>query len=354
MKELLLRGAAALCAVILTITAAGQTPTVGVAVADEETGVDTVALASYRRLLERADAGDADANFRVANTLLSGYPRIGLRKDSTEALRRLTLAAQAGLPRAQTQLGTVLYSRGETGRAIELLMRAARQGWAPAASNLGYLLAYGKYGEHNDAKARYWLRKGAEGGDGWALMTLADMALEGRESGARPALPDTARAIELYDSALVAGTYLAATQLERLIRPGALEPDSAALMAQRYVSIGALRLAIRLAYRAVETSALAQTLLAEAYARGQGLPYSHAAAMELYLRGALGGNPSAQYVLGEVLQILPDALREVPAKYTENLTPEQTTADHWLRLAAEKGVTDASAARRLLYPYATR
>ena len=104
---------------------------------------------------------------------------------------------------------------------------------------------------------------------------------------------------------------------------------------------------------AAPETARAYALLGHAYSRGLGVGYDHAKANEYFARAAQLGDPSAQFILAETLEIFPDALRTLLPDLDADdatMTPESLRA-----AAARAGVTDAAAAtRRLLAPAETQ
>ncbi len=66
------------------------------------------------------------------------------------------------------------------------------------------------------------------------------------------------------------------------------------------------------------------------------MAYDHDNSVRLYKEAALRGNPSAQFVIAELLDIFPDAIT------FDN--PEQNNASYWYDRAAAHGITDAATA----------
>jgi TPR repeat protein len=66
------------------------------------------------------------------------------------------------------------------------------------------------------------------------------------------------------------------------------------------------------------------------------------------LRSARLGNPASQFVVGELLEMFPDAFNELPEEDTSQLSDEEYSAIYWYELAAEKGITDARKATEYL------
>ena len=87
---------------------------------------------------------------------------------------------------------------------------------------------------------------------------------------------------------------------------------------------------------AATDNAEAQEAVAKAYSLAQGLPYNHRESLRYYLSAALGGSRTAQRVIGELLEITPDALSELPEEETRKLSAQQRTARYWLEMAEKK------------------
>ncbi len=124
--------------------------------------------------------------------------------------------------------------------------------------------------------------------------------------------------------------------------------------------------------------AQALALLGDAYTRGQGVSYDHDRSIYYFLQAAHLGNPSAQFIIGELLEVFPDALLDLPAppefnpashpetdpqsppSSNQNIDPASPpssnpetdpphTADWWLEQAAQGGIHDAAEANRRLF-----
>ena len=222
------------------------------------------------------------------------------------------------------------------------MLRAAEQGDAKACNNLGWLLTEGEGIEHDPAKAAYWLGKAAGAGLPVAMAQLGDIYREGL-TGA----PDTLRALTLYEDAIHSGLADAQLKLLSMMYPRfrRLPTDSLAPEARRYLRLGAPGVAVALMKIGSERDdPTSMALLANAYSRGEGVGYSHAESLRYFFRAAMGGNASAQFVLGELLELFPDALKDLPRELRERVTPEMATAGYWLGKAAEGGIRDAESA----------
>ena len=102
------------------------------------------AFAQDSFLLERAQAGDAEAQFELGWMYYYGD---GVKQDSAEAVKWFSLAAGQGLAQAQHNLGW-MYDEGEgvpqsEGRAVYWYCKAAEQGHKDAKFNLFLMLESG-------------------------------------------------------------------------------------------------------------------------------------------------------------------------------------------------------------------
>ena len=117
-------------------------------------------------LRERADQGDADAQFGLGAAYAKGE---GVPQDYAEADKWFRLAADQGYAFAQTSLGFAYYA-GEGvpqdhAEAVKWWRKAAEQGNAPAQASLG-VAYYAGHGVPKDyAEAHKWLNLSAAAGN---------------------------------------------------------------------------------------------------------------------------------------------------------------------------------------------
>ncbi|MFN7989788.1 MAG: tetratricopeptide repeat protein [Thermoanaerobaculia bacterium] len=256
--------------------------------------LDEAGLAALRA---KADAGDAEAGYRLGRVLL-------LRESSAtvEALARLLRSADAGHTAAAFQAGTLLYHGWgvpqDVPRALALLESSANAGNADAARFLA--LAYDGFGGHvpkDPEIAMRWWNEGARLGDRHAAWFVGQLLLE------EDATPEgRARGMELIEHAAEHGFpqacgylgYLRARDfgpcddlLEEfafpLLRLGAIRGD---YNAARYLAKSLRRLggrerlgeAVYWLHEASRRDAAAARMLGEFHARGVGVPRSDATA----------------------------------------------------------------------------
>ncbi len=313
-----------------------------------EVPVDSTFLAAFNELKDRASSGDNKAIFDLAGLYDRGYRSI--EADTAEATRLYLKAAEGGYAPAQNFAGYRLISgtgtQADVQRGIYWLEQSALQGDPRACNNLGALLAAGELVEQDYTKAAYWLEKAAREGLPTAQASLADLY-----KGGLGVEKDTIRAAELYDAAIAGGLADAGLKLQAMMYPQwrSLAPAEAVALGRRYYSGAAPFVGVTLFEIASEgenplPEALA--LLADAYSRALGVDYDYNRSLSLYLQAARLGNAPAQFVIGELLQMFPDALEE----FTPAPTDDERNPYYWLERAASAGITDAAlASRALLY-----
>lgn len=307
---------------------------------------DSVFTAALAALTARADSGESKAIFDLAGLYDRGY--LSLEANPAEATRLYIRAAEAGYAPAQNFAGYRLISGiglpADTLRGIYWLEKAALQGDPRACNNLGSLLAAGEIVEQDYAKAAYWLQKAAAEGVPTAQASLADLY-----KGGLGVERDTLRAVELYDAAIAGGLADAGLKLQAMMYPQwrQLPPAEAVALGRRYYSGVAPFVGVTLFEIAAEgdnPSPDALALLADAYSRALGVDYDYNRSLSLYLQAARLGNGPAQFVIGELLQMFPDALED----FSPAPTDDERNPYYWLERAAAVGITDAALASRAL------
>ena len=119
--------------------------------------------ADFQALFEKALAGDADAQLKVAECYFFGR---GVSIDETLSAHWYESAAERGNAAAQQHVAG-LYWNGQGRpqnheRALAWYRKAAEQNYAPALSTLGYLYETGDQAPQDDAQAAYWYRRSFE------------------------------------------------------------------------------------------------------------------------------------------------------------------------------------------------
>ncbi|MCM1291739.1 MAG: sel1 repeat family protein [Prevotella sp.] len=245
----------------------------------------------------------------------------------------------------------------DTVRGLTLIEEAAELDQPQALNNLAYLLIHGDTTMRDPLRAVELFRRAADKGLPTALAQLGDIY---REGVIVPA--DTAKAEDLYLKAASKGLPDAQAKLTALLMPRWRElcHDSLLAEAKRLYPAPAPFAAVQsllIILKDFDTSeynpiaedvpvqATALALLGDAYARGLGLQYDYEKSLKAFFQAAMMGDPSAQFIIAETLDISPDALDIL------GLTPldPDTDPQRWYILAARKGITDAAQAyRRLL------
>ncbi|MCH5224663.1 MAG: sel1 repeat family protein [Muribaculaceae bacterium] len=270
---------------------------------------------AIRDLARRATEGEAKALYDLAKLHDIGYDTISI--DSLRSSLLYLASAKKGYPPAMNFIGFRYYNgdhvRQDIDSALYWIRAAGHAGDLTAATNLGYLLTQGEGVSHDEDEAVYWLTKASEGGVKEAQVNLIELMEEKWE-----ALP--------ADSALSLGTryYVGSAPI-----------------------IGVKLIEIASRYGSPKSKAL----LGDAYSKGRGVVYNHQKSIEYFYAAATAGDPSAQYILAELLDIFPDALLELfydgETCYYE--APILPSPHDLYEKAAEGGVVDSESAYRLLY-----
>lgn len=342
---------------------------------------------AFRQFEQCAENGDAEAQYRLATVLETGWDSVPA--DSVRALELMRRSAQDGFPPAMNYLG-YLYGKGykvgnrelvpvDRDSSVMWLRGSADAGDPRAVSNLAYLLlndtVYARSSEahprtqaqndadtplksraYNDSIAFVYLQKGASAQIPTAFSMLGDMYRDGRW-----VKRDTLKAAANYEAALERGLGDAEARLIALMghRWQRLPQDSAFHLGQRYYTGYAPGAGVLLLERAAEIpdtigiGARAMALLGDAYSRGVGVKYSHDKSLEYFAHAALAGNPSAMFILAETLEVFPDALQDLPADFPDRDVAISRLSDP-ARLRAEAarcGIRTSTDVHRALFAH---
>ena len=210
-------------------------------------------------------------------------------------------------------------------KSMTLYLKAAAADYAPAMNYVGFRYYTGAGVKHDVDSALFWIRKAALTGDITAAANLGYLLTEGDS-----VTHDDTEALDWLAIAADGGVPQAQIEL--------------------------VGLASKM------SSPKAYALLGEAYSKGMGVPYDHQKAVENYKKAADAGNPSAQFIIAELLDFFPDSLEfkeitqesgnknggneEIEKEEASSLTE---TADYWYEKAARAGVTDSESAYKALY-----
>lgn len=191
------------------------------------TGVETNMEEAYRLASEAAHQGHDFGQFLLGLLYLGGH---GVKKDEKLAEEWLRKAAQQGDSNAQFALGEIWFraevnakpasqARQESvevaGKAIDMLLRAARSGHAAAQRTLASCYVQGIGTAPDLLTARSWLERAAKQGETRAQFCMGDW-LERRQDDAAP----LRKALDWYRKAAAKGLPEALCALGRLYLNG--------------------------------------------------------------------------------------------------------------------------------------
>lgn len=232
-----------------------------------------------------------------------------------------------------------------------LYLESARKGYPPAMNFIGFRYFNGDGVSKDIDSALFWIRKAADLGNITAAANLGYLLSESSE------IPhDREEAIKWLTIASEAGVRDAQIHLATILKDEwqNLSSDSALSLGGKYYVGNAPILGFKLieiASKNGDPKALA--LLGDAYSKGRGTTYDHNKSIDYFLKAAEGGNPSAQFILAELLEIFPDAIQSQSVDST--LHAESVTMIHdphyWYEKADSAGVVDSEVAYRLLYDF---
>jgi len=148
-------------------------------ISDPHITIGNSTQSDYRKLLSQAEAGDREAQFRVAE--LYAFPEDGSVPKNAAASREWMLkSAEQGYAPAQAMLGEMeLGAAGDRGKAEVWLRRAAELGNTEGQFMLGVNYENGKFGSPDYREAFRWFRKAAEKGDPDAEVSLGEIYQDG-------------------------------------------------------------------------------------------------------------------------------------------------------------------------------
>lgn len=306
---------------------------------------------TINNLRTEADKGDGKSLFHLSTLYERGYDSIPA--DTALSLYLLKRSAETGYAPAENYLGYLLYEGKSVPQqrdsALYWLDRAARHGDAKAASNLGFLLLNEQSSDSlaSARKAAEYFEIAAKAQLPSAVSQLADLYRTGR--GVET---DTTKAENLYLEACALGLENAEKKLLTMMWPKYqnLTPREALQKGIAAANAGADVAALSLYELAATGEPKAYTLLGDAFSSAHGTNYDHDRATEYYFQGAIHGDPSAQFILAELLDIFPDALNNIleNSDIDESLFQVLTAAPFWYEQASAQGVDDAREAMRRL------
>ena len=170
-------------------------------------------------LRRRAEAGDADAQYKLARTYPNSwdFSNTDNTKEVKEMIHWIKLSAEQGNPEAEYHLANCFqYGKGVTADPAESVLwyrKAAAQGVDPACLHIGYHYMTGWGVTKDAAEAAKWYRQGAKG-DVYSLLALGRLYLKGDDG-----LPkDLVQALTYLDLTLARGvgeTFRSEVQRDR-------------------------------------------------------------------------------------------------------------------------------------------
>lgn len=267
--------------------------------------------AALNGLIQKAESGDAKALYDLARLYDTGYDSIPV--DSLKSTALYLESAQKGYSPARNYIG-FRYFKGEivnrdVDSALYWIRAAANDGDITAATNLGYLYLHSDEVNHDENEAAKWLMIAAEEGVIDAQNELLN--LKSAEWDTIPADSAFSLGVKYYiGKAPIIGVKL-----------------------------------IEIASREHNPRALA--LLGDAYSKGRGVAYDHKKSMDYFFQSAQQGYAPAQFIIAELLDILPDSLELLLSpENSGNKTDDASfgdiySAQFWYEKAAEGGINNS-------------
>jgi TPR repeat protein len=256
------------------------------------------------------------------------------RKSEHPDIVDLIASARAGAPAAHAFVGQALiegrFGVVDVNLGAELLEKAARSGYAVAASDLAFLHKYGRGVPKDIAKATYWYEKAYEAGGICAALELAYIS-----QAAKPY--DGNRAVPWFEKCAVGGLRVCQERLAYLYLHGRDIPRDYAK------SLRWLLEAVKPPDYSGGLARLAalQTLIGVQFENGLGISRNVPEAIEWYTRAAEADDSDAQYALGRLYEAGIDVPRDVGRGvefFNAAALAGDVRAQYRLALAYERGV----------------
>lgn len=314
-------------------------------------------LSASQTILPNDSIEKGEALYREAMELESKTP-----PDTTAAVKLYKLSAETGYVPAMRYLGFLLYGgKGSTHNAeqgIAWLKKAAEKGDAASWENLGWIYRHGAENEKSDRLAFEAFTQAAMTGRPESAFELAMMVEKGEGTEC-----DTLSAIRYYEKALQGNHRSADAALAGLTdwRMTRISSDSALRLSKKYFYGRAPQAGTTILFRLLQSQPAAtpaliaecKAILAQAISLGRGADYNPDLSIDLYYQAANEGDPSAQFVIAELLESFPDALDCIIDRQAIEPSEKENQKDssYWRTLAARAGVTTAEEAdKRLQQP----
>lgn len=253
----------------------------------EQGANDPASQAAFAETRAAAEAGDVDAQRKLGEMYQQGK---GVARNAAQALAWLAKAAEAGNAEAQFRVASFYLASGSGSGAVsgadahQWLLKAAEQGHAMAMVGLSAQYSMGKGVDKDPVQAFAWMRKAADAGVPRAFAGLGWMYQTGRGVEPDPveAVRMLRRGVELGDQAAVQGLALALNQSHA---PRDHEEAVALLLKG-----------------AEKGNPVMQTLLGKAYRDGRGATADAATAAEWFRKAAAQSYAEAQFAYAEALE----------------------------------------------------
>jgi hypothetical protein len=128
--------------------------------------------AEIKTLIAKADAGNADAQFRVGSAYDTGN---GAPRSGENAMKYYLMAAEQGHADAQNSVGSALQAEEKFSEAFGWYERAVAQGHALATNNLAYLYDLGRGVKQDRRKGFELYSRAADLGWAESMWNIANM-----------------------------------------------------------------------------------------------------------------------------------------------------------------------------------
>lgn len=308
-----------------------------------------VAKVVFPLLLEKAQNGNADAQYKVGMAYLKGN---GVKKSKAEGEKWIHSAAAQGHAEAQAYIdlqqyegdlsmfkikrnasqpsysddaetlflkGTEYYAAGDTVEAIKYVTWSAQKGLKEGQYSLALMYDTGEGKEINKAEAAKWYLKAAEQGFDMAQVNLGHMLAKGDGVA-----NNDKEAVRWFKSAAEQGNATAQNNLAYMLQQGRGIKRSETQAVSWYRKA------------AEQGLARAQYYLANMLDNGQGTKRDRNEALIWWKRSAEQGFAQAQHAMGEVYRWSYSA-------------KEKVLAEPWYRKAAEQGYAPSQTGLGVLY-----
>ena len=276
----------------------------------DDHGVETETLA---QILEAAEAGDADAQWRLGTCYLFAN---GVEQDDVESVNWFRKSAEQGNADGQWALGEN-YQFGDgvpedKAAAVNWYRKSAEQGNAQGQCSLGRCYLNGSGVDEDDTTAVAWFRKSAEQGNAEAQWRLGACYFSGFGVA-----EDKAEAVAWFRKSAEQGDADAQWRLGLCYDYGTGVPEDEPKAVSWYRKA------------AEQGNADGQFGLGACYGRGAGIPRDDISAFVSYKKAAEQGHAEGQWRLGTMYE------------FGTGTNQDEAEAVAWYRKSAEQGNAEA-------------